>query len=278
MSDADDVDRRMEEFQRGQMSGTSGSIQVENNVVVHDSYTRGIKVSSGTKLPTGFLYTLVSFVICTFVIFLIFTAITSGHEGMLILTIPVSVILGGLFTPFPAGLFIGSHNSTAMQQEMWKGRLYLEKLSNKPFLYADYKSFYNGDGRGGGSSLIVPFALAYNGENIFIVDRGFLKILNWNDVLSWRWEIPGYSIREVYVSHGHVDPITRNDINQANAHSAANAAMQSGFFIRIKDIEKPTWQFTCTDRAILEKWDEIFRRLKEGETVTTAARSEGVKT
>ncbi|KAA8388022.1 hypothetical protein FKW15_15245 [Acetobacter sp. DmW_125133] len=41
-------------------------------------------------------------------------------------------------------------------------------------------------------------------------------------------------------------------------------AKVSGFFVTVKDVNRPNWQFTTTDEALQNKWMEIFRQVNDG--------------
>ena len=120
--------------------------------------------------------------------------------------------------------------------------------------------------------------IAYDGEFIYVMEAGEVAKFKWENVRSWRYEIVGQPQSEVvnntFIASGSPTVVASavasaaamqaavNRVN--NINSAAIAHRASGFFVTVDSIEHPVWQFTCTDKKILNKWFEIFTQLNEG--------------
>lgn len=50
----------------------------------------------------------------------------------------------------------------------------------------------------------------------------------------------------------------------ANSQQRVKNAEASGFFVTIRDVNQPKWQFETSDQALQNKWMEIFRQVKDG--------------
>jgi hypothetical protein len=103
--------------------------------------------------------------------------------------------------------------------------------------------------------LLVGTGIAYGGGCVYIMNDGEIARIPWALVRSWRWSIEGYSTTEFVGKVEFVDRLRAYNIDEIDMLSARN---RSGFFVTVADVEKPVWQFTEWNKAVLEKWDEIF--------------------
>ncbi len=86
--------------------------------------------------------------------------------------------------------------------------------------------------------------IAYDSGKLYVLDRGVAATIPLDAIRSWEWEIASYTL-------GH-------------KRSKQLAQINSGFFVRVEDLEKPVWQFMTDDKSTLERWSEILRQAKEG--------------
>ena len=114
---------------------------------------------------------------------------------------------------------------------------------------------------------VVATGLAYDGQRLFAIEESVAESIAWAEVRRFRWPIASDNVVDVPVDV-HVpgapavpDLGARGD---ARARRAAEAMTQSGFFLHVKDINRPVRQFMTNDRAVLEKWYEILTQMKEG--------------
>lgn len=116
-----------------------------------------------------------------------------------------------------------------------------------------------------GERLASASALAVAKGKVFLVDEGIACELDYDEIRNWKWEIEGYT---TYRGTGS------DSLSAAlwTRESRANALVNSGFFVRIADVEKPEWHFVSDDKTLLMKWGEIFTRLDEQHTNQLANR------
>jgi hypothetical protein len=149
------------------------------------------------------------------------------------------------------------------------------KYVSAPLLYSDFGGVLSG-------SVIIPTAIGFDGERVYILQSGLLKVMTRDDIRSWQWKIEAANFAPV-VSKVYIHQATRQvfhtpvDITAGIANAAAQRAAngRSGFFVKCKDIENPTWQFVCTNRRMLEKWAEILEQFSAGEFQKEAVAAAG---
>ena len=110
------------------------------------------------------------------------------------------------------------------------------------------------------SPRIGASGIAWDGDRLYIMEAGELATIPWSDVRSWTWRIPGYSKSVAY--GGGLN--TAAQVWNENASAQVEAAANSGFFVQVADLDRPTWHFQCSDRRVLERWYEILNQIKEG--------------
>ena len=62
-----------------------------------------------------------------------------------------------------------------------------------------------------------------------------------------------------------------------NAGQAIRAVLDSGLFIRVKDVEHPIWQLGMLKEPMLQRWAEILSQAFEGGFSDSEAPQEGVQ-
>lgn len=131
----------------------------------------------------------------------------------------------------------------------------------KPIIYVDYTHaiLQCHVHRIGWSKVIAyPNFIAFNGRDFFMTDNiGRMIKFNWDDVRQWSHGTQ---------TGGMIYGGSTTDLNTAfaNSRQAADNAEASGFFVTIKDVNQPKWQFKTSDEALQNKWMEIFRQVKDG--------------
>ncbi|MDE7549019.1 DUF4755 domain-containing protein [Acetobacter fabarum] len=131
----------------------------------------------------------------------------------------------------------------------------------KPIIYADYTHAIlqcHVHRVGWSKVMAYPNFIAFNGRDFFMTDNiGRMIKFNWDDVRQW--------------SHGtqtggmiYGGSATDLSIARANDEQALENAKVSGFFVTVKDVNQPKWQFKTSDESLQNKWMEIFRQVKDG--------------
>jgi hypothetical protein len=172
------------------------------------------------------------------------------------------VFLGG---PIPALIVLAvvHHAALAIKSAEIQGRIMaqvapaLQAMAKRPLKKVDVgcaqsptnKMHFGGTG------------IACDGECILVMDQGEVALIPWADVRSWEWRLEGYNRTQAI--GGILNPHTAS-IALQNAVDKQAAAVESGFFVRVADIDKPVWHFQSTDRRTLERWQEIFEQMNEG--------------
>ena len=100
-------------------------------------------------------------------------------------------------------------------------------------------------------------AIASLNDIIYIVDHGVVAKINWDDIRKWGWRTAAY---EKFSGVGLSGTL---NANIANSNTKADAYVDSGFFIEVKDVDKPSWQFMCDDQNVLKRWNEILTQMDE---------------
>jgi hypothetical protein len=183
--------------------------------------------------------------------------------------------VGGWFLGFVAGAFLGpviammcasGGNRSKMEALVTDFRADFEKIAGAKMVYSDVGVAWHG-------TTIKPSAIGFDGEKVYIVQKGMLKTLTRDDIRSWQWRIERGNfeptVSTVYVNtvtndvfHHRGDPI--GDVI-GSAQARAVARENSGLFVKCRDIENPTWKFTSSNQKILEKWAEILHQFTHGE-------------
>lgn len=113
------------------------------------------------------------------------------------------------------------------------------------------------------NSSIVGNGIAYHQGCLYILDKGVAAQIPWDDIRSYSWHIEGYNKTEMY-GGGIRDMGTKMQVGMDNAFAAMKAERASGMFIEVADIDRPVWHFQTADKALLNRWMEIFNQIKEG--------------
>lgn len=100
-------------------------------------------------------------------------------------------------------------------------------------------------------------AIAVHKDIIYIVDHGVVAKIGWDDIRKWGWKTAGY---EIFSGVGFSGTLNAKN---ATGNAKAIAYMDSGFFIEVKDVDKPSWQFMCDDKNVLKRWNEILTQMDE---------------
>jgi hypothetical protein len=184
-------------------------------------------------------------------------------------------VIGGVFVGLVAGAFLGpviamacasGGNRSKIEELVADFKSDFEKITGTKLVYSDVGVAWHG-------TTIKPSAIGFDGERVYIVQRGMLKTLTRDDIRSWQWRIEHGNfqptVSTVYVNtithdvfHHRGDPIG----DMVGAVQAGVAAREnSGLYVKCRDIENPTWHFTTSNQKILEKWAEILQQFTHGE-------------
>jgi hypothetical protein len=105
---------------------------------------------------------------------------------------------------------------------------------------------------------IIGSGIAYADRTLYMMDKGIGAKIPWDEVREWRWEIPG---AETFLAVGNIRD--RTAANLATGASKSSAALRSGLFVSISDVQKPEWKFRCQDEKVLKRWNEILTQVNE---------------
>lgn len=145
------------------------------------------------------------------------------------------------------------------ESEYSRIKKYLAEKYQKPLIYFDMQPLNSNIVKHSWSKVIgYPGFCAFNGRDFFMTNRqGEMVKFNWNDVREWSHDTQtgGMMIGTgSYAVSAMMHNIQQNEEN----------ADESGFFVTIKDVNQPKWQFKTSDKALQNKWMEIFRQVKDG--------------
>lgn len=115
---------------------------------------------------------------------------------------------------------------------------------------------HDGPGR-----LISASGLATADGGIALMEHGETAVVPWSAVRSWDWSV--IEPDQFYVAGGSLG--SRLMAIEANRAARSNANTNSGFTVRVADIGKPVWHIETSDRSLLERWQEIFDQVSEGQ-------------
>lgn len=132
----------------------------------------------------------------------------------------------------------------------------------KPIIYADYPHAIL-DCRttrlGWSKVMAYPNFIAFNGRDFFMTDNiGRMIKFNWEDVRQW-----SHGTQTGGMLYGGT-PSQGISNELANSRQRIENAEASGFFVTVKDVNQPKWQFETSDKALQNKWMEIFRQVNDG--------------
>ncbi|MFT9015859.1 MAG: DUF4755 domain-containing protein [Acetobacter sp.] len=155
-----------------------------------------------------------------------------------------------------------AHNRLLPLSESEYSRIkkYLAEKYQKPLIYFDMQPLNSNTVKHSWSKVIgYPNFIAFNGRDFFMTDNiGRMVKFNWDDVRQWS---NGTQTGGMLYGGTQSDQISNAF---ANIQQRIENAEASGFFVTIKDVNQPKWQFTTTNEALQNKWMEIFRQVKDG--------------
>ncbi len=103
-------------------------------------------------------------------------------------------------------------------------------------------------------------AIAYDRRKLYIIEHGWLGVIDWSDVREYSKDIEGYD--QLTTADKHLS--TRSAVADSNRELYQDAMLKSGITLTVANIEKPKWQFVCNNPEILGKWFEILTQINEG--------------
>lgn len=102
-------------------------------------------------------------------------------------------------------------------------------------------------------------AIAIGDDKLFVVDRGLLGIIPFEQVYEWESEVVTAS-KEVVYGIGPAAMAAQFGAGNRNNAAARQAANASGLFINVRDVDFPVWQFKTSNAGLLRRWHEILRQ------------------
>lgn len=107
---------------------------------------------------------------------------------------------------------------------------------------------------------LVASGIAITEGCVLVVEDGEIGQIPLALVRGWDWRLKSKDQIETF---GNVNTGTAVAVGMANEQREHEARLGSGFFLSVKDVEKPRWQFRTMDEPVLRKWAEIFKSLED---------------
>ncbi len=105
--------------------------------------------------------------------------------------------------------------------------------------------------------------IAWDGSRLWILDSGEVTSFTPDMIRWWTWRTRKAARTRIY-GGGTAALGARIQVMGDNGEARADAFRDSGFFVTVTDLARPSWQFMCEDVPVLERWDEILRQVQEG--------------
>lgn len=175
-----------------------------------------------------------------------------------LLSIPIFFFFYLIYVGLFQGFVLGRKFDKLLRAEIPAIKKYLTDTYKKPLIYFDFSTrVTEAVSLSWSKAVLYPTFIAFNGCDFFMTNRqGQMVKFNWEDVRQWS---NGTQTGGTFVNASLDLAAQAHDIKQN--YENANA---SGFFVTIKDVNQPNWQFTTTNAALQNKWMEIFRQVKDG--------------
>lgn len=135
----------------------------------------------------------------------------------------------------------------------------LQALAGRPLLRWD------GDaGHTGNSNDAWPTGVAWDGEFLYVLDRGMGARIPLSMVREWRWAADQAGTTGWFAVGNRMDAVLAEQQALAqDARNAARVAAGNGLFLTVRDIDRPVWQFQTSDESVLRRWAEILAQAFE---------------
>lgn len=171
--------------------------------------------------------------------------------------IALSIILWPLFKAAPQALYFKYFQKNKIQNEAEEA---FKKFIGKPVKFIDIGIGFSKDPK----TIIGAYGLAYDAGVVYVMEHGVAAKLPWSEIRSWSWNIDGYSKTVVYGGSLANNQAANMQAAIHNNIAKWDAFRNSGFFIKVSDINHPQWQFMSTEEKTLIRWMEIFNQINEG--------------
>ncbi|MCI2077157.1 MAG: DUF4755 domain-containing protein [Acetobacter peroxydans] len=187
------------------------------------------------------------------IVYGIFASIVYG-----LLSIPIFFFFYLIYVQLFQRLVVGRKFAKLSRAEIPAIKKYLIDTYKKPLIYFDFSTaFMEKVSLSWSKTVIYPTFIAFNGYDFFMTNRqGQMVKFNWEDVRQWS---NGTQTGGTFVNASLDLAAQAHNIEQNGENAKA-----SGFFVTIRDVNQPKWQFTTRDEALQNKWMEIFRQVKDG--------------
>lgn len=175
-----------------------------------------------------------------------------------LLSIPIFLFFYLIYVGLFQSFVLGRKFAKLSCPEIPAIKKYLIDTYKKPLIYFDFSTaFTEVVSLSWSKAVIYPTFIAFNGYDFFMTNRqGQMVKFNWEDVRQWS---NGTQTGGTFVNASLDLAAQAHDIKQKGENAKA-----SGFFVTIRDVNQPKWQFTTTNEALQNKWMEIFRQVKDG--------------
>ncbi|MFT8641299.1 MAG: DUF4755 domain-containing protein [Acetobacter orientalis] len=200
------------------------------------------------------------------VVFLLFSlaALKSGIGAIVyaifpaLLSIPIFFIFYSLYVVTFQSFVLGRKFAKLSRAEIPAIKKYLVDTYKKPLIYFDFSTaLMEAVSLSWSKAVLYPTFIAFNGYDFFMTNRqGQMVKFNWEDVRQWS--------NGTQTGGNFVNANLDLSAQVHNIQQKGENAKASGFFVTIKDVNQPKWQFTTTDEALQNKWMEVFRQVKDG--------------
>ena len=94
--------------------------------------------------------------------------------------------------------------------------------------------------------------IALTDQYLYVLDDGEIGKIPFDQIRGWTWKIQGYTQLRGSDTATSINAGVETMANRSRAH------VDSGLFVNVKNVDKPSWQFMTTDKKLLQRWSEIF--------------------
>lgn len=127
------------------------------------------------------------------------------------------------------------------------GRKAFEQFVRQHLKKVDYSEWFDGSG----------IAIDVTNRKIVLARKKLQKIYDFAEIRAWRSSFHSGGTTQLF---GHAGPAVQMQAGIANLGVLAGNYMESGLFLRVKDIEHPEWQITGISEQQAVRWFEILEQ------------------
>lgn len=113
--------------------------------------------------------------------------------------------------------------------------------------------------------------VAWDGEFLYVLDRGMGARIPPALVREWRWTANQAGTTGWFATGNHLDiAMAKQEALAQDDRNAARVAAGNGLFLSVRDLDRPTWQFQTSDEPTLRRWAEVLNQVFEGQAPQSA--------